>query len=292
MKWGILFSSTICPDPERAVALAETAEEAGFDSLWAPEHVIIPVEYEPRYTASPTGRMDRLTSRGGVPDPLIWLAFVAARTSRIKLGTNVVILPEHNPVAYAKACATLASLAKGRFLLGIGVGWCPEEYDALGIPFARRGQRYEECIEAMRALWRDEEASYEGEFVRFLPVMCDPKPPGGTIPLVLGGTAPVAARRAGRIGDGYFPAIFPTERVWTDLPGLLEHVREGAAEAGRDPSTVEITSGGVRTAEEARWFADQGVHRLTIAVRAKTIPEMRDELLRFGDEVIDRTQTL
>jgi probable F420-dependent oxidoreductase len=250
------------------------------------------VEYEPRYGASPTGKMDRLSSRGGVPDPLIWLAYVAARTSRINLGTNVVILPEHNPVAFAKTCATLASLAKGRFLLGIGVGWCPEEYEALGMPWDHRGRRYEEQIEAMRALWREPEASYHGEFVDFLPVLCDPKPPEGRIPLVMGGDSPVAARRAGRIGDGFFPAIFPTERVWTDLPPLLDQVRAGAAEAGRDPGQIEITSGGVRTAEEARWFADQGVARLTIAVRAKTIPDIRDELRRFGDEVIDKTATL
>lgn len=292
MRWGIVFSSTSCPDAERAVALAEAAEQAGFESLWAPEHVVVPVDYEPAYAASPNGRLDRLGSRGGVPDPLIWLTYVAARTTRIRLGTNVVILPEHEPVAFAKTCATLASLSGGRFTLGIGVGWCREEYDAVGVPWERRGERYEECIAAMRALWRDPEAAFDGEFVNFPPVVCEPKPPGGRIPLVLGGTAPAAVRRAGRIGDGFFPAIFPTERVFTDLPSMLELLRHSASEAGRDPSTVEITSGGARTAEEARWFADQGVHRLTIAVRSKTIADMREELLRFGDEVIGATTDL
>jgi probable F420-dependent oxidoreductase len=292
MKWGIVFSSTTCPDPERAAALGELAEEAGFESLWAPEHVVIPVEYEPVYEASPTGRLDRLGSRGGVPDPLIWFAYVAARTSRIRFGTGVVILPEHNPVAYAKTCATLATLSQGRFMLGVGVGWCREEYEALDEPWPHRGRRCEEYIEVLRRLWREPEAAYDGRFVRFPAVQSDPKPPGGTIPILIGGTSSAAAQRAGRIGDGYFPAIFPTERVWTDLPPLIDQVRAAAIDAGRDPSAVEITSGGVRTAEGAKWFADLGVHRLTVAVRARSVPEMRDELSRFGYEVIGPTESL
>src|SRR5579859_3070580 len=291
MKWGIVFSSTSCPDPERAAALGELAEEAGFESLWAPEHVVIPVDYEPLYQASPTGRLDRLAS-SGVPDPLIWFAYVAARTTRIRFGTGVVILPEHKPVAYAKTCATLATLSQGRFMLGVGVGWCREEYEALDEPWPDRGRRCDEYIAVLRALWSQPEAAYDGHFVRFRPVQSDPKPPGGTIPIVIGGDSPAAAQRAGRIGDGYFPAIFPTERVWTDLPPLIEHVRSAAVDAGRDPSAVEITSGGVRTVEGAKWFAEQGVERLTVAVRSRTVPEMRDELLRFGDEVIGPSATL
>jgi probable F420-dependent oxidoreductase len=292
MKWGIVFSSTTCPDPESAAALAESAEEAGFESLWSPEHIVIPVEYEPTYSASPNGRLDRLGRRGGVPDPIVWFAYVAARTSRIRFGTGVVILPEHNIVTFAKSCATLASLSKGRFMLGVGVGWNREEYEAVGMPWDRRGDRQAESIEALRVLWREAEPSYDGQYVQFPPLWCDPKPPDGAIPVVIGGTSPAAVRRAGRVGDGYFPAIFPTERVYEQLPGLLALLRSSAEEAGRDPAAIEVTSGGVRTAEEARWFADLGVNRLTVAVRSKTIPEMRDELLRFGDDVIRATADL
>ncbi len=292
MKWGIVFSSTTCPDPDSAAALAENAEEAGFESLWAPEHIVIPSEYEPTYGASPTGRMDRLGRRGGVPDPIVWFAYVAARTTRLRFGTGVVILPEHNIPTFAKSCATLACLSKGRFMLGVGVGWCREEYDALNMPWDRRGERHEEAIEALRTLWREDEPAYDGRYLQFPPLACDPKPPGGTIPIVIGGTSAPAVRRAGRIGDAYFPAIFPTERVDEELPKLLSVLRSSAAEAGRDPTSIEITSGGIRTAEEARWFADLGVSRMTVAVRAKTVPEMRDELLRFGDEVIGTTADL
>ncbi len=292
MKWGIVFSSTRCPDPDSAAALAETAEEAGFESLWAPEHIVVPVEYEPLYEASPTGRMDRLGNRGGIPDPIVWFAYVAARTTRLRFGTGVVVLPEHNLLAFAKSCATLAVLSEGRFMLGCGVGWNREEYEALGMPWDHRGARYDEYIWALRILWKEPEPSYEGVYVNFPPVQCDPKPPGGSIPIVLGGTSTAAVRRAGQVGDGYFPAIFPTERVRDELPKLLALLRSAAEDAGRDPASIEITSGGVRTAEEARWFADLGVSRLTVAVRSKTIPEMRDELLRFGDDVIASTADL
>jgi probable F420-dependent oxidoreductase len=292
MKWGVLFSSTSCPDPERAAALAGIAEEAGFESLWSPEHIALPVEYEPAYAFSSDGRMDRIGMQGGVPDPLVWFAFVAASTTTIKFGTGVVILPEHHPVPFAKSCATLASLSRGRFMLGIGVGWCREEYDAVGASWPNRGRRCEEYIHALRTLWREPEASFDGEFVTFAPVECDPKPPGGTIPIIVGGESEPAARRAGRLADGFFPALYPTERVRSELPVLLGHMRSAAAEAGRDPATIEVTSGGTRSVEGAKWYADQGVHRLTIAVRSHTVPEMREELLRFGDSVIPATADL
>ncbi|MGE3329060.1 MAG: LLM class F420-dependent oxidoreductase, partial [Acidimicrobiia bacterium] len=282
MKWGIVFSSTVCPDPDQAVMLAQTAEEAGFDSLWAPEHVIIPEVYVPQYEASPTGKMDQL-SRSGVPDPLVWFAYVAAVTTRLKFGTGVVILPEHATVAFAKTVATLGHLSKGRFMLGVGVGWCKEEYDALQMPWDNRGKRCEESIEAMRVLWRDSPARYDGRFVRFPDVHCDPKPPDNTVPIHVGGDSHTAAARAGRMGDGFFPAIFPTPRVFDDLPGLIDTMFHAAKDVGRDPDSIEITSGGARTVEQSKWFADLGVHRLTIAVRSKTAPEMREELLRFGD---------
>jgi probable F420-dependent oxidoreductase len=274
------------------VVLAEAAEAAGFESLWAPEHIVVPVEYEHQYGASADGTLNRLGSRGGVPDPLIWFAFVASRTTKIKFGTGVMLLTERNPVHTAKEAATLDSLSRGRLMLGIGSGWCPEEYEALGISWPNRGARLDEYIDAVRKLWTEDEAEYRGKFVNFPPVQCDPKPFNGPIPLHIGGTSEPAARRAGRTGDGFFPAIFPTEKVYEELPQLLKLVKESAREAGRDPDKIEITSGGVRTAEKAKWFADLGVHRLTVAVRAKTIPEMRDELMRFGDEVIQKTLTL
>lgn len=292
MKWGIVFANQKWPQPEGAAALAEYAEQAGFESLWAQEHIVVPEDYEPLYSATATGKLEAKGTEGGGPDPIVWFAFAAARTTRIKFGTAVVILPEHSPVPYAKSCATLATLASGRFMLGIGIGWSKEEYAAVGVPWERRGARYDEYIDVLKTLWRDPVASYHGEFVQFEPLRCEPKPPGGTIPLIIGGVSEPAVRRAARIGDGYFPAIFPTERQRVELPPLLERFRAAAREYGRDPSSIEVTTGGARTVEEAKLYADWGVHRLTITTRARDIPGMREELFRFADTVIAKTETL
>ncbi len=290
MKWGIVFASTGFPDPDAAIALAQTAEEVGFESLWAPEHVIMSrAPGATPYRGMPDGKMDRLARRGGIPDPLTWLTFVAAVTGRITLGTNVLVLPEHQPAVLAKTAATLDHLSGGRLILGIGVGELPEEYEAVGMEFTNRGRRMDEYIDAIRKLWRDDVATFSGEHVRFDQVECRPWPVNRSIPLHVGGTSDAAVRRAARTGDGYFPFVFPGEDITVLLPEVIERVRRQAVEFGRDPEAIEITSGGARTVDEAKWYAEVGVDRITIAVRASTIPDMRDELHRFADEVITNT---
>lgn len=293
MKWGITFASTGFPDPDAAIALAQTAEEAGFESLWAPEHVVMSRAPDATpYRGVSDGKMDRLARRGGIPDPLIWLTFVAAVTSRIRLGTNVLVLPEHQPVVFAKAASTLDHLAKGRLMLGIGIGELPEEYAACGMEFKNRGKRMDEYIDAIRVLWRDDVATFHGQYVHFDQMECRPWPVKRAIPLHIGGASDAAFRRAGTKGDGYFPFIFPNEDIKDALPRVIKRAKEETAAAGRDPDKLEITSGGARTVEEAKWYAEVGVHRITVAVRARTIPEIRDELHRFADEVISRTEHL
>ena len=290
MKWGIVFSSTGFPDPEAAVALAVAAEEAGFESLWAPEHVVMSRSPDATpYRASPDGTMGRLSRRGGIPDPLIWFAFVASVTSRIRFGTNVLILPEHQPVVLAKSAATLDHLCGGRLMLGVGVGELPEEYAAVGMNFGDRGRRMDEYIDAMRVLWRDDIATFAGAHVAFDRVECRPWPVRRSIPLLIGGSSQAAIRRAGQRGDGYFPFVFPDQDPEVELPRLLGMVRAEAAATGRDPDAIEFTAGGARTVEAAKRYADFGIHRLTVAVRASTIPEMREEVARLGDELVGRT---
>lgn len=293
MKWGIVFASTGFPDPDAAVAMAQTAEEVGFESLWAPEHVIMSRSPDATpYRGMPDGKMDRLARRGGIPDPLTWLAFVASATNTIKLGTNVLIVPEHQPTVLAKTAATLDHLSKGRLILGIGVGELPEEYHAVGMEFTNRGKRMDEYMEAMRVLWRDDVASYHGQYVDFDQVECRPWPVHRAIPLHVGGNSPAAIRRAATSGDGYFPFVFPDEDLRVVLPRLIQRVKDAALTAGRDPQAMEFTSGGARTVEEAKWYAEVGITRIGVPVRARTIPEMRDELRRFADDVIARTTDL
>ena len=293
MKWGIVFASTAFPEPDRAIAMAQAAEDAGFESLWCPEHVVVAVgDNVTPYGGSADGKMDRLWRRGGIPDPLIWLAFVAGNTRTINLGTNVVIVPEHQPAVLAKSAATLDALAGGRLLLGIGVGELPEEYTAVGMEFTNRGRRMDESIEAMRALWTEEVASYHGRFVDFESVRCDPSPPRGTIPLHVGGSSPAALRRAAKYGDGYFPFVGPGLDLHETLTRVIAEVRVEAELIGRDPRAIEMTVGGARTVADAERMAELGVDRLVVAVRSTEPQQFRDELATFGEEVIAPTRDL
>ncbi len=285
MKFGLRYASLgRYSDGPAAVELAQAAEAAGFDSIWTVEHVVVPHGYQSRYPYSPTGRMGSGLEDFPIPDPLIWLAYVASATRTIKLGTAILILPQRNPVVTAKAVATLDHLAGGgRVLLGIGVGWLAEEFAALGMPFEDRGPRTDEYVAAMRALWSQERASYRGRFVAFDEVFCRPLPPERRIPIVVGGDTPAAARRAGRLGDGYFPARgAPAE--------LFEEMRRAALAAGRDPSAIEITVAAPTEASEIEALARRGVTRVAVPVSAAAgLPaqvKTPDDVLRYGKDVI------
>lgn len=184
-----------------AVALA--AETCGFVTLWSGEHVVMVDRGSSRYPYSADGRIAVPATADWI-DPLIGLSFAAAATSTIRVATGVLLLAEHNPVLVAKQAATLDSLSGGRLTLGVGIGWSREEFDALGVPFARRGARTDEYVAAMRTVWRDDVASFTGEFVRFDSVRVNPKPVRRTIPIVFGGNSDSALRRVATVGDGWY----------------------------------------------------------------------------------------
>jgi probable F420-dependent oxidoreductase len=223
---------------EGALDAARQAEAAGFESLWTVEHVVYPDDYQSKYPYSADGKMPAVPSTP-IPDPLIWLAYVAAVTTKLRLATGILILPERNPVVLAKELATLDHLSGGRVELGIGVGWLKEEFDALGISWARRGARTDEYVTAMRELWAKDGASFDGDFASFERVSSNPKPPNGAVRIVVGGHSRAAAERAGRLGDGFFPGRGST----SELAELLDIARQTAAAHGRDPSAIELTAG-------------------------------------------------
>jgi probable F420-dependent oxidoreductase len=269
-----------------AVELAQAAEAAGFESMWTVEHVVVPHAYRSRYPYSETGRMGSGLEDFPIPDPLMWLSYVASATRTIKLGTAILILPQRNPVITAKAVATLDHMAgAGRVLLGIGVGWLAEEFATLGVPFEDRGERSDEYVAAMRALWSQERASFKGRFVSFDDVFCRPLPSYRRIPVVVGGDTKAAARRAGRLGDGYFPARAPSRE-------LLDEMRRAAEAAGRDPRDVEITVAAPTEVAAIETLAKQGVARVAVPVSAAAglAAQVRtpDDVLRYGREVIAR----
>jgi probable F420-dependent oxidoreductase len=288
VKFGIVFANTgPCVDPDAAIAFARAAEAAGFESLWTVEHVVVPAGYQSAYPYDPSGRMPGRDD-SPMPDPLVWLAFCASATSTIKLATGMLIVPQRNPLVLAKELATLDHLSGGRMVLGAGVGWLAEEFAALGVEFSDRGRRTDDAVGAMRALWRQETASYDGEFTRFTDCILRPRPVAGDIPVHIGGHSKAAARRAGRIGDGFFPVAGDHR----GLAALFDLARETAAACGRDPADVELTTGGngalgPGASDEVAALAALGVDRVVVP----SFPFWRDPdeaLARYGEEVIAR----
>jgi probable F420-dependent oxidoreductase len=238
-------------------------------------------DYQSRYPYDPSGRSP-FHENVVQPDPLAWLGWVAAHTQRIRLGTGILILPLRNPVVLAKAVASLDSLSKGRLLLGVGVGWVREEAEAAGTDFTTRGRRCDEYIEAMRELWRKPVSSYKGEHVEFAGVVSQPKParPGG-VPILIGGHSPAAARRAGRLGDGFYPlGVFGKE-----LDALLTTMREAAEEAGRDPASIGVTAVGAAKKALIEGLARQGVERVLISPSTGDLDELRGTFEKFQREI-------
>lgn len=213
---------------------AKALEDMGFSSIWLPDHVVVFEEYAPNYLYSPNG-LPPYGPRQGWFDPLFGLAAMAATTSRIRLGTNILILPQRNPVVLAKEVAALDHLSGGRIDLGVGIGWSPEEYAALGVPFERRGARADDYIKAMTCLWTDEVATYQGEFVSFTGAVALPKPvQSPRPPVIIGGQSPGSLRRAARLGDGWTSWMLPADEILATLQRLDAECEA----AGRDPASL------------------------------------------------------
>jgi probable F420-dependent oxidoreductase len=265
MRFGVMppAHERFLSSPDMIGGYAQAAEAAGFESIWVFEHAVIPAGYESRYPYNPEGRIG--IEDDDLPDPLALLAFLAGVTDHLVLGTGVLILPQRSPVLCAKECATVDSLSGGRLQLGIGVGWLREEAEAVGTRFEDRGARTDEYIEAMRVLWRDPEPTFHGRFTSFDRAKCNPKPvqPGG-VPIHVGGHSAAATRRAGRLGDGWFPIGLRHD----EFAGQHDAVHAAAREAGRDPGSIEITYSGSSKPDTVKRYADLGVSRWVVAAWA------------------------
>jgi probable F420-dependent oxidoreductase len=219
-------------------AVAAAAQNCGFATLWAGEHVVMVDRSASRYPYSDDGQI-AVPSTADWIDPLIGLSFVAAATSSIGIATGVLLLPEHNPVLVAKQAATLDALCGGRLTLGVGIGWSKEEFDALGVPFARRAARTKEYVAAMRTLWRDDIATFDGEFVHFDSVRVNPKPVANRrIPIVIGGNSDAAMRRVVAWGDGWYGFNLDGVRAVAERVAFLNRLCD---ECGRDPGELRLT---------------------------------------------------
>ncbi|MGO8771203.1 MAG: LLM class F420-dependent oxidoreductase [Mycobacterium sp.] len=225
---------------DRAVidAVASTADGCGFATLWAGEHVVMVDRSASRYPYSDDGRI-AVAAQADWLDPMIALSFAAAASSRIGVATGVLLLPEHNPVVVAKQAASLDRLSGGRLTLGVGVGWSREEFDALGVPFERRAARTAEYVAAVRALWRDDVASFDGTFVGFEAIRVNPKPVRDRhIPVVVGGNSDPALRRAAAWGDGWYGFNLDGVAAVRERVAKLDRL---CAESGRDRAQLRLS---------------------------------------------------
>lgn len=283
MKFGLRYCNVgRYVDAAKAVELVQAGEAAGFESAWTVEHTVVPDGYQSAYPYTADGKMPGGTDDFPLPDPLIWMAYMAAATSGIKLATGILILSQHNPVITAKQVATIDHMSGGRVLLGIGVGWMKEEFDAIGASFHDRGRRADEYVAAMRELWSSDRPTFHGDFVHFDAAFCKPQPVHKSVPIIVGGDSTFAARRAGRLGDGYFPARgAPFE--------LIELARRTAAEHGRDPAALEITAAMPDDLAQIPQLAAAGIKRLLVPVSSgaglQAVIASPDDALKWREKI-------
>lgn len=241
--------------PSGLVSAAKAAEAAGFESVWAGEHVILP---DPQAPPSPMAPQDPAL------DPVLALSWAAAATSRIRLATGIIILPQRNPVVLAKQLASLDVLSGGRLTFGVGVGYLEPEFRAIGANFEERGAVTDEHLEAMAHLWYDEHPAYDGRFVSFAGVDAHPRPVQQPIPIVVGGHSPSAYRRAVGRGHGWYGFALTPEAAATCIAGLREAARKVERPAGLGDLEITVSPRGRLTPATAGAFAEAGVDRLVV----------------------------
>lgn len=287
MKVGIIPINVGVSDPEQMVAFAQKAESVGLESVWTFEHAVVPLDYTSRYPYSRSGKM-AVTPETHFVDPLIALSFVAAHTKTIRLGTGINILPQANPLMAAKQVASLDFVSGGRFIYGVGAGWLEEEFNALGVPFEKRGARFDDYLVAIKKVWSGEVVEHQSAHVQWsgwksypLPVQ-KPHPP-----IVIGGTGDAAMRRVVAHGDGWFAPTAGTQQ----LAELIGKLHAEAKRVGRDPNTIEISAMwfyGGEGIESVAAYRDLGVSRLIAPLYAlgggfiEGLDKLGDELAKLS----------
>ncbi len=279
MKLGLYGINTgPCSEPDVAARVAKAAEAAGFDSVWTAEHVVLP---DPQAPPSPAPPHMKLL------DPAVSLAFLAAHTTKLLLATGIIILPQRNPVVLAKELASVDRLSKGRLIFGLGAGYLKPEFQALGAPFADRGKRTDEYIEAIVALWTQEKPEYKGDYVAFGGIQAQPRPVQKPHPpIVVGGMSPSALRRAAHYGSGWYG--FALDLDATRL--AVESLRAAEQRLDRAPTLgrieITVTPAGALDLDTARRYQALGVDRLVLLNPGRTPDDQVAFVEKAGRELV------
>jgi probable F420-dependent oxidoreductase len=272
-------------DPAFIAALARGAEERGFHGVWLGEHVVLFDEYQSRYPYAGDGRIP-IGGERCLLEPFTALSFMAAHTTRLRLGTGICLVPQRNPVYTAKEVAAVDYLSGGRLDFGVGVGWLAEEFKALGVPWQRRGARCRAYLDVMSRLWNDEIAEYEGEFYTLPPCRQNPKPvqPGGP-PVYFGGESEAAFNRVADLGQGWYGFNVTPE----DLGPHLERLVRKLAERGRTRADVDIAIAPYShplDKDIAARYRDAGVDQLVVMILARDIDGLNRRLDGFAQDYL------
>jgi probable F420-dependent oxidoreductase len=260
MKFGLIPVNVGVTTPEQIIATAQAAEASGFESIWTFEHVMLPVEFKSKYPYNESGELG-LPADTPLFDPLITLAALAAHTKTINLGTGVNIVAQTNPLLLAKQIASLDLFCSGRLLFGAGIGWLEQEFDALGVPFARRGARFDDYMVAMKKVWSGEVVEHESDFISWHGFKSYPLPAKKSkIPVIIGGNAGKIFQRIAKYGDGWFVPTITVE----ELRDQLKKLRQACADEGRNYDDIELTAGWDTNdgSDMLKIFADLGISRV------------------------------
>jgi probable F420-dependent oxidoreductase len=274
MKIGIVSINTGGPETaERMIEVAQHAEAAGIESLWTFEHVIVPTDYDSRYPYARSGKMPASPETWFI-DPLISLAHVAAATKTIRLGTGINILPQTNPLLFAKQTASIDALSGGRLTLGLGIGWLAEEFKAMGTPFERRGARFDDYLDAIKKAWSGEVVEHESEFVSWhgfksYPVPLQKPHP----PILIGGATTKMLKRVVRDAQGWYGLGNSSQ----ELGEKIDALRSIAADASRPFDQIDITTNWrkINDADALSKLEDIGVTRAVAMLGATGEPDPR-----------------
>jgi probable F420-dependent oxidoreductase len=279
MKFGLFgINMRPCDNPATAARVARAAEEAGFDSLWTGEHIVLA---DPQTPPSP------MPPEVPFVDSAVALACAAGHTKSIKLATGIIILPQRNPVVLAKSLASVDVVSGGRLICGFGIGSLALEYASLGVPFEHKGKRAEEYIGAMRALWMMEKPEFHGQFVSFSGVRAEPRPPQKPCPpIIFGGNSKYAFSRTARLGDGWFGFALDPDRTANYIDGI----RRACERNGRSFDRIEIsvTPRARVDSEVVKQYADLGVHRIVLYTRARDAAGMLEFIRASERDLIAR----
>lgn len=270
--FGINFG--LAANVETMLGLARAAEQAGLDSVWTGEHVVLPSPRVPPSPAEPETPM---------LDPAVALAYVAAETTRIRLGTGVIILPQRNPIVLAKELASVDVVSRGRLIFGLGSGYLEPEFRAIGAPFSQRGAVTDEAIRVLKALWTMERPAFEGRFFRFAGIDAYPRPVQRPHPpIVVGGMSEFGARRAARFGNGWYGFLTDLEATRRSLGWIRGFIAEGLRPPDLGEVEISVTPPPPVTADSVKQYEDLGVHRLIPVLRARTLDDGLRQVEQLG----------